>query len=133
MGASSIPLLIKGFLNCNNVPADTIGRLFLIENGEVVPQYKIKKQKTSTAQIQLALLSAFKNALINPATMFEFSIEEVRTLCKENDVYDVPNFMTNFKNYIRLFKDFTVDQKIVKLTTEGKTELSKALIAVATQ
>ena len=130
-GTAPLPLPIRAFLNQNNIPIDTIGKLFLIENSEVVPTYKIKEPKKATAQIQLALLSAFKNALINPATMFEFSIKDVRELCKEHDVYDIANFTANFKKNSTLFKDLTSDEEHVKLTPDGKTELAEAIVTVS--
>lgn len=133
-GGVTLPLSIQGFLKTNNVPIDVVGKLYLIDNSEIVPTYKLKKDTMkATAQIQLALLSAFKNALANTSTMFEFSIEDVRTLCKEHGVYDGGNFMTNFKNSAALFKDFPGDEKHVKLTPDGKTELGKVLLAVASQ
>lgn len=129
----ALPLPIRAFLNQNEIPVDTVGKLFLRENGEVVPTYKIKEPKKATAQIQLAMLSAFRNALINPATMFEFSIKDVRELCKEHDVYDKANFTANFRNKGDLFKDLTSDEEHVKLTPDGKTELAETIVAVSKQ
>jgi hypothetical protein len=133
VGTSNLPLPIQGYLKTNNVPLEVVNQLFLIANGEVVPTYKLKEGRRATAQIQLALLSAFRNALVNATTMFEFSIEDIRALCKEHNVYDGGNFLPNFKNNGSLFKDFPGDEKHVKLTPEGKTELGKVLIAVSTQ
>jgi hypothetical protein len=126
-------LPIRAFLSQNNIPVDSIEKLFLIENGEVVPKYKIKEPKKATAQIQLAMLSAFKNALVNPATMFEFSIKDVREMCKEQDVYDIANFTANFKKNNGLFKDLASDEEHVKLTPDGKTELAEAIVTVSNQ
>jgi hypothetical protein len=131
--ATPLPLPVRAFLSQNNIPVDSIEKLFLIENGEVVPKYKIKEQKKATAQIQLAMLSAFKNALVSPGTMFEFSIKDVRELCKEHDVYDIANFTANFKKNNSLFKDLASDEEHVKLTPDGKTELAEAIVAVSNQ
>lgn len=129
----TLSLPIRAFLNQNEIPVDIVGKLFLMENGEVVPTYKIKEPKKATAQIQLAMLSALRNALINPATMFEFSIKDVRELCKEHDLYDPPNFTANFRKNGGLFKDLTSDEEHVKLTPDGKTELAETIVAVSKQ
>lgn len=129
-GTSPLPLPIRAFLSQNSIPTDAIGKLFLIENSEVVPTYKIKETKKATAQIQLALLSALKNALINPSSMFEFSIEDVRELCKEHDVYDIANFTATFKKNSNLF-NLTSDEEHVKLTPDGKTELAETIVTVS--
>jgi hypothetical protein len=126
-----LPLPIRAFLNQNNISVDKISKLFLIENGEVVPIYKIQETKKAAAQIQLAMLSALKNALVNPITLFEFSIKDVRELCKEYDVYDLANFTANFKKRVDLFKDLASDEEHVKLTPDGKTELAETIVAVS--
>jgi len=129
----ALPLPIRAFLNQNEIPVDTVGKLFLMENGEVVPVYKIKELKKAVAQIQLAMLSALRNALIDPATMFEFSIKDVRELCKEHDVYDTANFTAIFRKKGDLFRDLTSDEEHVKLTPDGKTELAETIVAVSKQ
>lgn len=129
--ASTIPFALRGFLKENNISEDVVKQLFLIEDGQAIATYKIKEQKKATVQIQLALLSAFKNALVDPSTMFEFSVEEVRNLCKDNEKYDGDNFTANFRNRSNLFKDFKVDEDKLKLSTEGKAELVKTIATVS--
>jgi hypothetical protein len=130
---SELPLDIQAFLQQNEIPNEVIAKLFLRHKNEVRPIYKIKETKKATAQIQIALLSAFENALINPDNTFEFSIDEVRKRCGEHNVYNSANFSKTFRTNANLFKDLTTDEEHVKLTPEGKTELAEALLAVAKQ
>lgn len=132
-GVTPLPLPIRAFMTQNNITEGAIRKLFLIEKGEVVPTYKIAETKKATAQIQLALLTALKNALIDTTTMFEFSVKDVRELCKEHGVYDAANFTANFKNNATLFNNLTTDEEHVKLTPDGKTELAEAIATVSKQ
>jgi hypothetical protein len=130
---TTISLLIKGFLIQNHLSLDVIKRLFLIEKSGIVPIYTIAETKSATAQIQLALLTAFKNAIVDANATFEFSIEEVRERCKANEVYNGPNFMKAFKQNSDLFEDFNPEQDKVKLSNNGKAELAKTIEIVLKQ
>src|SRR3990172_5603966 len=87
-----IPINVRAVLQQYSVPEDTIQKLFLVEGSEIQPKFSIKTTTKSDAQMQVALLTALENAL-KPGGKFEFSMEVVRTKCKDDyQVYDQPNF-----------------------------------------
>jgi len=130
--SSNLPIDIMAFLTQNAIPEESISKLFYRAGNEVRPIYIIKEARKATAQIQIALLTAFENALTKPENMFEFSIEEVRTRCTDQNKYDTNNFKPTFRNNATLFKDLA-DEEHIKLTPEGKKELAKTILAVSTQ
>ncbi len=129
LGVQDLPAELKMFLEQNNISEETVNNLFLREKGEVRPIYKITEKKKSAAQIQIALLTAFENALATPNAAFEFSLNTVRQRCMENNVYEGNDFFINFVNRAGLFQN--LNHETVKLTPIGKTELANALTAVS--
>lgn len=129
---NELPLDIQAFLQQNEIPNNVVAKLFLRKKNDVRAIYKIKESKKATAQMQIALLTAFENALVNPEKAFEFSIEAIRKRCNEHNIYDSANFSKTFRTNANLFKDLD-DEEHVKLTPDGKTELAEALLAVAKQ
>lgn len=125
-----IPIDVRAFLQTYGVPKEKIWKLFLIEKNEIRPIYKITTIKKSGAQIQSALLAALENAVQKQGNKFEFSIENVRERCQENNMYDSKNFRTHFRNNIRLFKSLN-DKEHVELSPEGQTELAEVISTVA--
>lgn len=121
--ALSLPIDVKAFLVQYNLPEDAISRLFLIHGSEIRPVYKITEGKYSTAQMQIALLAALENALRGTDTKFEFSFEQVRTLCKRYNKYDSGNFTTNFKSNKKLFVGLSNEDQI-EPSPDGKDALA---------
>ncbi len=127
-----IPLGVRAVLQQYNVPEETIQKLFLVEGTAIQPKYKLTTNKKATAQMQVALLTALENAL-KPGGKFEFSIEDVKTRCKDDyGAYDVANFTANWtkKKNAKLFKRLD-DEEHVELSTDGKAELAEVILAVA--
>jgi hypothetical protein len=108
-----------------------LNKLFIIEKGEARPIYKINEKRKAIAQIQIALLAAFENALVSLNNSFEFSIKTVRQRCMEFCVYESNDFVSNFKNKAGLFNN--LDNEFVKLTSLGKTELANVVAALSKQ
>ena len=125
-----IPIDVRAFLQQNSVSEELITKLFLIEKGCIRPIYKITTIKKSVAQIQIALLTALENALQKQGNKLEFSMEDIRTRCKDSGIYDGPNFKTHFKNNSKLFKSLD-DSEHVELSPEGQTELAETIVTVA--
>lgn len=130
-GTSPLSLSMRGFLAQNNISENIITKLFIIENGEAIPTFKISETKKAVAQIQLSLLAALQNALVTPAALFEFSVDKVREQCKEHNVYDMANFNKTFKTNANLFID--LGEGRMKLSPEGKTELAETINLVSEQ
>jgi len=130
-GAQELPINLRTFLQENMISEETVNKLFLREKGEARPIYKITEKKKAIAQIQIALLLAFENALVTPNSAFEFSINTVRQRCIDYNVYDGTDFMFNFKNRAGLFT--TLDHEVVKLTPMGKTELANIMNTISKQ
>jgi hypothetical protein len=125
----SIPLDVKAFLTQYGVAESDIPKLFYIEGPEIRPIYNLKKKDViADAQIQLALLKAFENAL-RPGGMFEFSFDDVKKLCLDHKVYDSSNFKANFRNNARFFRGLKTE-KHVELSPDGKSELAETISAV---
>ena len=125
-----VPIGVRAVLQQYNVPEEVIQKLFLIEGTEVQRIYKLTTDKKAVAQMQVALLTALENAL-KPNGKFEFSIEVVKTRCRDDyGAYDVANFKANFKKNSNLFKSLD-DEEHVELSTDGKAELAEAILAVA--
>ena len=107
--------------------------MFLREKGEARPIYKISEKRKAIAQIQIALLTAFGNALVTPNAAFEFSIKTVRQRCIDCNVYDSNDFICNFKNKAGLFSSLYNENEVVKLTPIGKTELANVMTTISKQ
>jgi hypothetical protein len=125
LGSQDIPVELKTFLQENMIPEEVVNKLFLRAGGEVRPIYKITEKKKSAAQIQIALLTAFENALATPNGALEFEMKTARQRCVDYNVYET-EFIANFKNRAGLFTD--LDNEIVRLTPIGRTELANLLI-----
>ncbi len=121
----NLPADLRTFLQENTIPEETVNKLFLMEKGEARPIYTITEKRKAIAQIQIALLAAFENALTSPNGVFEFPINTVRQRCIDYNVYDGTDFMFNFKNRAGLFTN--LDHDIVRLTPMGKTELANII------
>jgi hypothetical protein len=125
------PPELKAFIQQRGITEETINKLFLRESGGIHPIYKITEKKRATAQIQVALLTAFENALVTPTGAFEFSMKTARERCVDYNVYDGNDFIFNFKKCAGLFSN--VDAEVVKLTPIGKDELANLIAAVSKQ
>ncbi len=112
----------------NTQDEETINKLFIREKGVVQPIYKISEKRKAVAQILIALLTAFENALATPNAAFEFSIKTVRQRCMDCNVYET-DFILNFKNRAGLFHN--VDSEVVKLTPTGKAELANVIAYIS--
>ncbi len=126
-----VPIDARAFLEQYNIPEETVQKLFVIEGDEIRTKYHIKTTVKSDAQIQLALLTAFENAL-RPGGKFEFSMEDVRQRCKDRAVYDTPNFKAHFNNNAKFFKSLKKgDEEHIELSPEGKAELADVILAIS--
>jgi hypothetical protein len=124
-----IPIGVRAVLQQYNVPEEAIQKLFLVEGTEIQRIYKLTTTKKAVAQMQVTLLTALENAL-KPGGKFEFSMEVVKTRCKDDyGAYDLANFKANFKKNAKLFKSMD-DEEHVELSTDGKAELAEAILAV---
>jgi hypothetical protein len=124
------PLELKFFLQQNKISEGTINKLFIREKGRIRPIYKITEKRKATAQIQIALLTAFENALVAPSGAFEFPMRTVRQRCMDYNVYET-DFTLNFKGRAGLFVN--VDAEAVKITELGKAELANIIDCISTQ
>ncbi len=129
--AQDLPVDLRTFLQENKISEETVNKLFLREKGEARPIYKITEKRKAIAQIQIALLTAFENALVTPNAAFEFPMKTVRQRCLDCNVYEGTDFMFNFKNRAGLFTN--LDNEVVKLTPIGKTELANIITTISTQ
>ncbi len=125
------PFDLQTFLQHNSISEAVINKLFLREKGSVQPIYKITETSRAVAQIQVALLTAFENALLTPGGALEFSMKAVRQRCVEYRVYNGFDFMFYFKNRAGLFSN--LDCEVVRLTPVGKTELAKLMVTLTNQ
>ncbi len=125
------PFELKTFLQENNISEEIINKLFLREKGEVRPIYKILEKKKAVAQIQIALLTAFENALMVPNGALEFPMKNARQRCVERSLYDNNDFIYNFKIRAGLFT--SLDSEVVRLTPVGKTELANTMVMISKQ
>lgn len=125
------PFELRTFLQENNITEEIINKLFLREKGEVKPIYNILEKKKAVAQIQIALLTAFENALMVPNGAIEFQMKNARQRCVERSLYDNNDFIYNFKIRAGLFT--SLDNEVVKLTLIGKTELANVMVMLSKQ
>ena len=123
-----LPGTVKIFLERNKISEDTLTKLFTKEKNEIKPLYKITEKRKATAQIQIALLTAFENALSTAGGCFEFPINTVRQRCMDNGVYDGREFFINFLNTAGLYQ--SLNHETVKLTPTGEAELAKVISIV---
>lgn len=131
--AQDLPIDLKTFLQQNMITEEIVNKLFLREKGEARPLYKITEKRKPIAQIQIALLTAFENALVTPKATFEFSIKTVRQRCMDYNVYDGNDFMFNFRNKAGLFNSLYSENEVVKLSPIGKTELANVMTTISKQ
>lgn len=124
-----VPIDVKAFFKENNVQEELLKKLFLMQENEIRPIYKITTTKKATAQIQIALLTALQNAL-GKTGKFAFSEEIVRQRCKDLKAHDPANFAAIWKDSARLFKSLS-DPQNVELSADGRTELADVISTVA--
>jgi hypothetical protein len=123
------PFDLRTFLQQNSISEEMINKLFLRENGEIQPSYKIVEKRTAVAQIQVSLLTAFENALASPCGALEFPMKKARERCIDYNVYNGNDFIFNFRKFAGLFTN--IDYEVVKLTPVGKTELASLIISLS--
>jgi len=123
-----LPIDVRAFFIQYNLNEVILKKLYLIERNQIVPLWQLKTAKKTEAQIQIALLLSFENAL--KTGVFEFSYEAVREKCKERIVYDSPNFATTFRTYKNYFKGFD-DRDHIALSPEGKEKLANVLLELS--
>lgn len=116
-----LPIDVRAFLSQFRLDESKIWSLFLVEENEVHPIYQLHTVKKAKAQIQLALLMTLQNAL--RGDQFQVGIEDLRTSCTENKVYDSPNFNAVLRQNKALFKVVDKEQPLT-LSPEGKSELA---------
>lgn len=124
---------VRRFLSKEGIAIDQINVLYYKEDGEIRPLYETPgTHKMAEAQIRLALLTAFENAL--PNGDFCFDVETVRTRSQDMKCYDSANFAANFKNSAALFDNFTYKKGGTgELSSDGKKELATAIKLLAAE
>ena len=113
---------VKAFLSQYSLDESKLWKLFYVQDSELRPVYKIKSHKKAKAQIELALLMALEQALING--QFQVSIEDLRSRCKDQKCHDTANFMAIIKSRKILFKSIDSKKPLI-LSPEGKAELAE--------
>ena len=117
-----LPLDVRAFLGQYGLDETVVGRFFLIEGSEIRHIYKLKATKNAEKQTHHTLMMCLENALVNG--QFEVSIEVMRKRCVTEDVYDSSNFKNNINNNSKFFK---VEDDLITLSSEGKSELADLL------
>lgn len=123
---------MKTFLEEHNITEEILNKLFVRERGEVHPLYKITETKRAKAQIQIALLTAFENALKSPSETFEFQVNTARRRCMDIKMYDGRDFFINFMDHAGLFGSLN-NYEVIKLSANGKAELANLILALYKQ
>jgi hypothetical protein len=119
----------KVFLGQNNITDQMLSKLFIKEKGDIHPVYKITETRRAKAQIQIALLTAFENALKGSNGTFEFSVNMVRERCQNAKMYDGRDFYINFMDSAGLFG--SLNYEVIKLSPTGKVELASIVAALS--
>lgn len=124
---------VRRFLGKEGISLDQLNALYYKEDDEIRPLYETPgTHKMAEAQVRLALLTAFENAL--PSGDFCFDVETIRARCQDMKCYDGANFAANFKNSAALFGDFKYKRGASgELSTEGKKELAAVLKQLAAE
>jgi hypothetical protein len=122
----------KVFLEQNGISEQVLNKLFMKEKGEIHPIYKISETRRAKAQIQMALLTAFENAIKTPRGTFEFSVNIVRQRCMDIKMYDGRDFFINFMDSAGLFGSLN-NYEVIKLSPVGKTELANIVATLSKQ
>lgn len=123
---------MKTFLGEHNITEEMLDKLFVRERGEIHPLYKVTEPKRAKAQIQIALLTAFENALRSPSEAFEFQVNTVRQRCMEIKMYDGRDFFINFMDHAGLFGSLS-NYEVIKVSPIGKAELANIILALYEQ
>jgi len=126
----SVPIDVRAFLTQYEINELSLNKLFIFGKGnEIRTTYHIDPKIKSTAQIQIALLTALENSIKDSDVNFEFSSEEIRKRCQNNDVYDNKNFKRHFKANSNFFKSLS-DLEHIGLSPDGKSELADVITKV---
>lgn len=123
---------MKTFLGEYNITEEILDKLFVRERGEIHPLYKITETKRAKAQIQIALLAAFENALRSPSEAFEFHVNVVRQRCMDIKMYDGRDFFINFMDHAGLFGSLS-NYEVIKVSAIGKVELANIISELSKQ
>jgi hypothetical protein len=123
---------MKTFLGEHNISEEILNKLFIRERGEIHPLYHITEAKRAKAQIQIALLAAFENALRSPSESFEFHVNLVRQRCMDIKMYDGRDFFINFMDHAGLFGSLS-NYEVIKVSSIGKVELANLILALYKQ
>lgn len=123
---------MKTFLGEHNITEEVLDKLFVRDRGEIRPHYKISETKRPKAQIQIALLTAFENALRSPSETFEFHVNTARQRCMDIKMYDGRDFFINFMDHAGLFGSLN-NYEVIKLSANGKAELANLILALYKQ
>ena len=119
-----LPIDVKAFLTQYGLDETVLTKCFLIDGAEIRQIFHPKTTKKAKVQIYTALLMALENAM--STGKFEVEIEALRARCKEQKVYDTPNFMKTLKLSSDLFKGVST-KKPLSLSPDGKSELADLL------
>lgn len=112
------------------ITLEEINNVFYKENGELKPLFDDLKSSTmAESQIKLALLEAFKNAIITGD--FKFDTNIVKQQCDTYKCFDGANFAKNFKGKKNLFNEDYSRDSTMSLTTAGKKELINTIKQLA--
>jgi len=121
-----LPIDVRALFSQYSIDDAVIPKLFFIEGDEIRPIYNIKTITKSKAQIEVSLLIALENTLIDPNKKFEFSADDVRQRCIDLKLYDLPNFAKHFKKNKKYFKSLD-DLEHISISPDGKAELAEII------
>ena len=124
---------LRVFMRKYDVTKAQIDSLLIFESGEVHFLREPTAEKNASAQIEWALLLAFKSAVLKGT--FTVDPEDVRSICKEKGVYDQPNFASTFtyKGNAILFRGVMKPQgDPQQLSDDGTLRLSELVKKLTT-
>lgn len=123
-----VPMRLKAFLKKHSLDPSSLGKIFHVEGGEVIPIWDVEATKTSQAQMEISLYCALRQALQKGE--FVFDRDDVKTLCDEKGVHPKHNFNANYKNNDKLFTGLDKTGQ-VSLSAEGMSRLAELIRSVS--
>lgn len=131
-GSTGVPLNapLRVFLRRYEVTQEQLNAIFLFESGEVHFIREPAVDSIASAQVDWALLLALKSAILKGT--FTVDPEDVRSICKEKGVYDLPNFAKTLKANASLFKgEMKAQGDPQQLSDDGSSKLAELVKRLA--
>lgn len=124
---------IRKFFETSGITCEDLNKIYYKSENAILPLYEeLKTTNMRESQLRLSLLTAFENSINNDGDMIT-DVNEVRIRCQELKCYDTTNFASNFNKFLPMFDGFDKYEKgkSIKLSLEGKKELSKTLLELS--